>query len=388
MNLRFHISLLLIGAGLMLFIPKSSTWAEPLARRWVLRDGRGFEAELVAADGLRAAFAIGGKAPVHVAISELAASDAEAVRAWRRDRRNPLVVPLQLAPWPAQAGAAATEVQARGDDGANFFYESSNFSIASDLKLPVSVVADLARVFEATRAALIAMPLGLHAGGESEKYPVWLCKDAASYGRSGGPSGSGGHFDGRSGRMLVLLPNLGIEEKSGSVRLNYGRNLFVLKHEVTHQLLAQWQRPMPMWLSEGLAEFVASLPYAAGRYTLQPPGAGLRDYLLKWRRSANDRSLRVTAPGRLMRLTPRDWEAAVGQQEAYDLYDSAALLTFYFVQKDGGSRLAGFLEALRHNESSDAAEKAELMRDLTPDALAGEVLALARRLGVEAKLQP
>ncbi len=364
----------------------AAAFAADPGRMWTTRDGRTFSAELSAADGLRATFTAEGKPPFVAPLAALSPADAELIRAWRADWKRPLVVPAQLAPWPAQAVAPAGDVRLRSEDAGVFTYESANFRITADLRLPDGAITDIARAFEATRAALIAIPIGLHAGGERDRYNVAMFRDDGGYGGAGGVGGSGGYFDGRTRRMLVLLPNLGITEKAGIVRLDYARNLFVLKHEVTHQLLDRWQGRMPMWIYEGIAEFVASLPYAQGTYTLQNPGAGMRDYLLKWRKTRDTRSIRLIPPARLMAMERDDWKTAVGQQEAYDLYNSAAILTYYFIQKENGAPLAGYLDALRRGEDEPAAERTHLLRGKTRESLAAEVIALGKKIGVELKL--
>jgi hypothetical protein len=358
--------------------------SEP-SRAWTMRDGRTFEASLAAADGLRATFSQIGKPDFVAVVSELTAADAEIVREWRAEWRHPLIVPGRLAPWPAHAAAPAGEAKFRGDDAGVFNYESDHFRITSEVKLGAGTVGDLAGVLEATRAALIGIPLGLHAGGERERYAVSLMRDAESYRSAGGGDGSAGFYDARRRRMLVLLPNLGIEQKTDGVRLDYGRNLFVLRHEVTHQLMARWHGRVPVWAWEGIAEVVASLPYANGRYTLQNPGAGMRDYILKWRKSPAARSVALVPPARLMAMTGEDWKSAVGQRAAYELYNSAAVLTYYFIQLDGGAPFAGFLDALRRGEDEAAAERAHLLRGKTRESLTIEIIALGRKLGVELK---
>jgi hypothetical protein len=313
----------------------------------------------------------------------LAPADAEIVRQWRTEWRRPLIVPSQLAPWPVQAVAPAGKVRMSSEEAGVFTYQSANFHITSDLKLPPVAANDIVQVFEATRAALIAMPLGLHAGGEHERYSVAMFREADGYRRAGGIVGSGGYYDSRMRRMLVLLPNLGIEDKAGTIRLDYARNIFILKHEVTHQLLDSWHRRIPMWAYEGIAEFVASLPYSQGRYTLQSPGSGMRYYLLKWRQSTATRGIRIIPPAQLMAMRPVDWKAALNQQEAYDLYNSAALLTYFFIQQDGGLPLAGFLCALRRGQDEATAASIYLVPGKKRGTLASDLIALGKRLGVE-----
>lgn len=350
---------------------------------WTMRDGRVFDAELVAADGLRATFNRGEKTPVVVPLLLLTDDDARTIRGWREDRRHPLVLPQRLAKWPKQAAAPVREARFTGEEDGVFLYQSPHFVIESDLKLPASAVNDIATVLEATRAVLIAIPLGFHGGGESDRYRVHLFRDRAGYAAAGGINGSGGHYDGRTRRMLVLLPNLGIEEKDGVLRLDHRRSLFILKHEVVHQLMAPWHRRLPLWVSEGIAEFIASLPYASGTYTLQPPGSGMRDYLLKWQPSKNERSLRLIPPHDLMAMDLHDWNAAVKRERAYDLYNSAALVTWHFIQQENGAPLAAYLDALRRGAKPAAARETHLLKGIDPGELTKQVAATARRLGIE-----
>jgi hypothetical protein len=349
---------------------------------WTTRKGVVFEADLAAADGLRATFTRPEKPPVVMPLADLSAADVETIGKWRANRLKPLVVPSKIAPWPPRAVAPAGDVRFTGEKNGVFSHESANFTISSDLRLPLSTVNDIAKVLEGTRAALIAIPLGLHAGGERSRYKVDMFRDKAGYTAAGGANGSGGHYDSRHGRMLVLLPNLGIEEIDGKLRLDHAKHLFILKHEVTHQLIDRWHGRMPMWVYEGIAEFIASLPYAQGHYTLRSPGAGMRDYLTKWSAPGASRGISLIAPAQLMAMDRDDWEDAVSQQGAYDRYNSAALLTYYFIQRDHGAPLAGYLDALRRGESQKDAER-HLLGGKSLEWLNGELVALCKKLGVE-----
>jgi hypothetical protein len=238
--------------------------AEP-PRTWSPRTGAPFEASLLAADGLRATIDVPGRGKAVVVLADLSLQDASFVREWRGESRlRPLIDPERLAPWPAQAVAESTEVRFAGEDAGTFVFESAHFRMISEVKLPLSTVRELATVCEATRALLIALPLGLHAGGEREKYAIHFAATAEAYRALGGASGTGGFYDGHRRRMLMLLPNLGIERRPTGLVLGQQRNLFILRHEVTHQLLAAWHGPWPMWLNEGVPEFVASLAVCAG----------------------------------------------------------------------------------------------------------------------------
>ena len=360
-------------------------------RPWTCPPGKPFEAELLAADGLRATLLVPGRGKAVVPFALLSPEDVRYIREWRaKNGRAPLIDPERLAPWPAEAVAENLEVRAVGADvaAAKFSYESAHFAVESDLKLPVPVVRDITAVFEATRAALIALPLGLLRGEEEEKYAVAMFSTAAAYQAAGGIEGSGGYFDGRSRRMLIYLPNLGIKQGMYALALDFQRQTFVLKHEVTHQLLGRWGALLPVWLNEGFAECLAATPYTRGRYSFQNHDGAMHDYLLKWRASPDRRDLLLIAPARLMALSSPQWRDEVSAVTAYPLYNSAALLAHYFLHHDGkgdGAGLAAYIDALRRGVPPEKAEAGQLLRGRTRESLTTEMQALCRKLGLQWK---
>ena len=372
---------LLAGAG----------WAGEL-RQWTCPPGKPFEAELLAADGLRATLLVRGRGKAVVPFALLSAEDVRYIRAWRaKNRRAPLIDPERLASWPAEAVAENLDVRAVGEDAATskFSYESAHFAVESDLKLPVPVVRDITAVFEATRAALIALPLGLARGEEDGKYPVAMFSTAAAYQAAGGIEGSGGYFDGRSRRMLIYLPNLGIKQGMYALALDFQRQSFVLKHEVTHQLLAEWGALLPVWLNEGFAECMAATPYTRGRYSFQNHDGAMHDYLLKWRATPDRRDLLIIPPARLMALSFPQWRDEVSAVTAYPLYNSSALLAHYFLHHDGkgdGVSMAAYFDALRRGVPPEKAEAEQLLHGRTRESLTGEMPALCRKLGLQWKM--
>ena len=361
------------------------------SRTWTARTGHTFDARLVACDAVRATLDVAGRGKTVVPFSTLSPADLEFAQGWRRKTPDAaLIDPDCLPPWPAQAAAQVASVQSVESDAAarSFVWESSHFRIASDLQLPLGIVRDFALVFEATREVILATPLGLHPGGERAKYRVRLFSNPVDYGNAGGPTASGGYFNGRE--MLILLPNLGIKPGANGLTTAYAKNLFVLKHEVTHQILRPWGWLLPTWLDEGFAECVASWPYTQGRYSLQNLNAAMHDYLLKWRRSPDRRALRIIGPPTLMNLTGDEWRTQIAAQTAYDHYNSAALLTHYFLRHDGrgdSAGLAAYFDAVRRGTPPIEAEEKHLLRSRTRADLTTELQKLARRLALEVTIE-
>ena len=375
----------------VLFALVSVTHAEDL-RQWTLPGVAPFQAELIAADGLRATLSVPGRGKTVIPFARMSTADTDYVHEWRKKNRDaPLVDPEHLAPWPAEALAESIDVKMTSEDAtaSRWRYESAHFAIESDTKLPLPVVREFAAVFEATRAAVVAMPLGLAYGGESRKFPVVMLSNLVDYGKAGGNSGSGGTYNIETGQMLIFLPNLGIKPGVGAMTLDYQRNIFVLKHEVTHQVLGPWYLYLPMWLNEGFAECMAATPYTRGRYGFQGLDPALHDYLLKWRTNPNQRELLFIPPARLMSLDSEQWTAGVAAQSAYPYYNSAALLTEYFLHIDGhgdSANLAAFFDDIRRGVSAQEAEAKRLHRGRTRESLGAEVQNYARKLGLNLKI--
>lgn len=377
---------------ILLFATALAACAADDERTWTDRAGRTFTGRIVACDALRATIDVAGRGKIVAPLAALSPPDADFAQRWRRETpRAPLIDPARLPAWPAQAVAENLVVRAVEDDPAThrFAWESAHFQLAGDLKLPPGIVRDLAAVFEATREVLLTAPLGLIADDERERYRVRLFSDAAGYHAAGGAAGTGGFFDGRE--MLILLPNLGIKPGANGLTAEHTRNLFVLKHEVTHQLLRPWSGSLPVWLQEGFAECVASWPSTQGRYSLQNLDAAMHDYLLKWRRRPDERTLRLVAPAVLMDLSSRDWSAQITAQSAYDHYNSAALLTHYFLRHDGRGDSAGlvaYFDAIRRGDRPADAESQFLLRGRSRADLAAELQKLARRLAIGITFAP
>lgn len=358
-------------------------------REWTDRAGRKFTAEIIANDAFRATFVLPDRRKIVLPLAQLSEADAAFVGKWRGLHPGaPLVDPGKLAPWPVQATATDIEVRLKSENAMlpEFVYEGARFVVRSDVKLPVGVVRDLNAVFESTRMALMALPFGLHPGREGSKYQVFLFSTAEKYGLAGGPPASGGFYDGRNDRMLVFLPNLGIQPEGEKKAFDYQKNLFVVKHEVTHQLMRHWGDSLPMWFNEGFAEVIAATPYTRGQYTFSGMDIAIGKYVQKWRSPGDLKPMYVTPPGPLMAMSADAWQARVSGQTAYELYNSAALFAYFLLRYDGagdGAPVAGFLDALRRGVRLDKATADHIRRGRSDEKLAADFAVFLRRRGLK-----
>jgi hypothetical protein len=200
--------------------------------------------------------------------------------------------------------------------------------------------------------------------------------------------GSGGFYNGRE--TLILLPNLGIRPTTNGLTSEHQKQLFVLKHEVSHQVVGRWTMAQPAWLSEGMAELFAAAPYTRGRYSFQNLESALQAYVLKWRVSRDSRTLHLISPPRLMSMSPREWREFVTAQHAYDLYNSSALLAYWFVRYDGRGDSAGiatYYDALYRRVSPEEAEREFLLRGRTREQLTAELQKLSRKMALSVEIE-
>ncbi len=370
-----------IGTGGWLSAGEPHTWTD--------RQGNEVEARVRAMDAHRLILGMEDGTALVVPREALTPPDQEYATAWRRRHPDaPLADPQFPYPWPDEAGAVGIQVQKHPDDepGGAHHYQSDHYAVRSGLDLPVSQVREILAVFEATRAAVMASPLGLLEGTQDKRHPVFLFRDPARYAAAGGPPGSGGSYHGYTGRMLVLLPNLGIDPASPSAGFTHRERLYVLKHEAVHQLLPPWAWRMPYWLNEGLCEVFASMPYSHDRYRFRDFDHAMFQYLRKWDKNGPRPPLRLLRPELLMEMSQEEWSGRVASLSAYDLYNSAGLLTHWFLHHDtpgNGVGLIGFLAAIREGLPIQEALDTHLLRGRSSEEIERAIEELARRHGTQ-----
>ncbi|MEO0413692.1 MAG: hypothetical protein AAF226_01920, partial [Verrucomicrobiota bacterium] len=54
-----------------------------------------------------------------------------------------------------------------------------------------------------------------------------------------------------------------------------------LVHETVHAVTHNWIQTMPMWMVEGIADYVAAIPYSKGRFILKEHPRGLNDMITR-----------------------------------------------------------------------------------------------------------
>jgi hypothetical protein len=272
-------------------------------------------------------------------------------------------------PWPTRVGCAENlniEIISENIEAKEFVYSSTNFRFISDAKLTAKVVKEFAGMFEATWAYCNAIPLGLGKGELTDgKYLIKLFERRQDYYAAGGAAfpGSSGFFSGEMKRIIIPFDSLGLRKVGSAYTVDRSTYNRILPHEITHQLT-----PVPyfgntspnFWLSEGLADYVATTPYSSGSYNLRNHRKDLVEYVTGHSGVdgiGRDLGSKIDVmPFKDFMLLPVEAYGASGNLN----YGVALLIVYYFIHLDGegdAARFKAYCQALLKGESSDEATK-------------------------------
>ena len=97
----------------------------------------------------------------------------------------------------------------------------------------------------------------------------------------------------------------------------------------------------PMWLVEGMAEYMAAVPYLNGKFVFRSANRGIKERLEEKYRSETPTLIH---PSWLLTASPADWRGSL------DEYVSSMMLVYYFIhldRKGQGEAMAAYLRMLR-----------------------------------------
>lgn len=258
--------------------------------------------------------------------------------------------------WPARAEPSEDleirVVEESYKDG-SFIYASNHFQYVSPGRLTRTLVRDFAEVFEATYAAVTQMPLPWHELPPDEPMLVLLFDNEEAYYAAGGIPNSGGTYSYDLHRCLVPVSSLGLEPTSTGYRKAGNTNYRILLHEVTHQVTHQWR--VPVWLREGIAEYVERMPYDDGvvhfrRYDVKKVVRDAKQYIEGWK---------LVHPDTLLRMSSYEWNSSFTEDDPYILsrqYLSAFVLTAFYLDlsdDESARNLENYLKATLSRDERD-----------------------------------
>ena len=357
---RVFLLLLVLNASAL------SVLAEHPVRLWKSSDGKAIEASLVQADRTAVILKLRNGREATVPLERLSEADrqhvGDLVAAGSGLRVGTMPAETKIDPnLPAEGGPKT--------------YTTAHFTFECETEVTKAFISEASRVFEGTLEAVRALPLGLDpkpAEGETRFRALFLERgtfenefnknrtepEAANpgSGTTAAPTGAGtdnvanvaGVYIPKRKEVLVPYTSLGVSMSGSKVSLRRGSDTSTLIHEVTHQVMHEWLPVMPLWLGEGLAEYLSALPYQNGRFEFKNAVAGLKEALREDYRIEEGEEVMIYLPHKLVDLSNAGWSGVPMD------YLSAMMLTYYFVHLDQPEKpcatLAGYLSLLRQSK--------------------------------------
>lgn len=212
---------------------------------------------------------------------------------------------------------------------------------------------------------------------------IRLFTGEAGYLQAGGIHGSAGvHYSARNEVLMRLDPDQLTEV-----------NRRVLMHEVTHQALHDLLKSAPPWLGEGIAIYVESIPFRAGRF-LEGHVHFRRAPLL---RGCPGNRIKTTPMASLLRSERSDWNAQfqINSHGVNQQYKTAYLMTYYLVHFQAAPSprpfrqfLTAIHETLTASRSSELAFRTGAHALSTSECQALETLLIEAYAEVDLQIEP
>jgi|GEM_PF-2217926 len=296
---------------------------------------------------------------------------------------KPEPAPAPVGEWPKSiATDTGFEVEVVKEDktGKTFIYRTPHFQFQADARLRVNLVREFSRIFEATFYALNQLPLQLDLRPPKEgHFKTLLFEHERDYFEAGGPAGSAGVYMGRQRLIMIPLENLGVKKVGKGFSSESRSDNHTLIHEITHQVTHEWN--LPIWYTEGLAEYMASCRYRKGRFSMTSPGRNMKDYLKAYK-GVWDKEFTMNGVDNMLNKTHRQWSSALGGSGGLANYASAGLMTTYFHHADGdgdASSIRSYLQAIRQGVKENEARTTYLIRERSMSEIQSEITKFYRR---------
>lgn len=282
------------------------------------------------------------------------------------------------AEWPNRI-AVPVEIPAEviSESDGKYIYETEHFRFESDAKLTIAVIRKLSCMFEATFEANCQLPLNfscrhVKASPKEHKFVAKLYEHKSDFDKICPLENVAGVYI--PPNIHVPFVSLGLKQMGSAYALDKGGDVKTLIHEITHQM-SLGKHDFPMWLAEGIAEYVGMTPYNSGKFNFGLTKKSLISYVTQYgRRNSGGRGLGkdISIPPLkvFMNLSHEDFMSN-GQRN----YGVSALLAYYFIALDGkkdGARLKEYVKQLGvlNDTRKKRAEEyaAKLLKEGTPRA--------------------
>lgn len=334
-------------------------------REWTSSTGQKVKAQLLKFSGKRIWLKTGNGKIVDLPIEKISAGDIKRVKSWKTKNSSGLNVPDGPFEWPLlYRGRDRFNVKyVRFDKDKKYhLYETEYFDFYVEEKLNHSTIWKCMALFYHVAGVLDSLPIYLESiprEGE-KKYEIFLVASKAKYRAMGGPPNSGGFYDPKRNITVIPFMSLGIIKDGKKWTFDAkGKSYSTLIHELTHHLTCKKWKGQPCWLEEGMADFIATMPYRASEFRFHQPGLYIQEDFKKSFEYTKIKNVLIpngvyqAISVEYMLSVPRSrWNMLLARDQISGMrqYHTSMIMFYYFAFLDGegdGANLVKFMHAQR-----------------------------------------
>lgn len=168
-------------------------------------------------------------------------------------------------------------IQVIQETPAESIYRSRHFEFSTPVKLGAGSMKEICRSFESTYELVSKLPWGINPWPEDGRiFHAKLYATREQYFRAGAPQWSAGVYSPMEKVFRIPFEEVGLRNRGSDYYLGGPINNDTITHEVTHQMMHEYLRFMPIWMAEGLAEYTSNIPYTSGRYNVSGAVEGFK----------------------------------------------------------------------------------------------------------------
>ena len=261
--------------------------------------------------------------------------------------------PLQTE-WPRTVSYPddiTVEIVKESRNGGGSLYRTNHFELTSDIPLTRGALCQVLEVMEATLACWKALPIDLNLSAQDQLYPVRLVSNEDTFLQVGGIRGAGGIYLPENQQTLIRIDALQPGwTKDGQIASIEKQEL--IAHEVTHQIQHELIGKLPIWLLEGMAVYIESVPFHDGTFQFDEKSFHHADGIRRCTRN----EFQTLPLKSLMTLTPHEWNHNfITSPKGNDRqYLTAYLLTYFLFHSEGTGDMAALRNYIRETLVSAA----------------------------------
>jgi len=256
-------------------------------------------------------------------------------------------------PWPTVVKCedqVEITVVSESDAKKEYIYESPHFIFQSNALMRKSLISKIALLFESSYEWHKSIPLNNRRthSKDAPKLKARLCESYTDYLDAGGlPNSAGVYLGGKKDVFMVPFKEAGAKKVGSGYMYDFSGDPHTMLHELTHQMWADVSSSSPIWLTEGFAEYMGSIPYRAGTFNYATHMGAIKSYTLEYgKKDKGGRALGkdITMPHleRLMAMNQPTFYSGGNNSYGYGL-----MLVTFFMDMDGTKDGAVFKKATK-----------------------------------------